>query len=96
MCLVIQEELGYQIIGVEELSMKLLQRLNYASRVMEASASHLQEGSFQYSLVHPAERDINDLVVILLSLSRFQMVKSSFVKIHLLSNLDNVKFILML
>lgn len=49
-----QEELGYKIIGVEELSMKLLQRLNYASRVMEASASQLQE-------VHSLQDEVLDM-----------------------------------
>ncbi|KAL3682133.1 hypothetical protein R1sor_000155 [Riccia sorocarpa] len=37
-----QEELGYKIIGVEELTLKILQRMNYASRVLEASATHLK------------------------------------------------------
>ncbi|KAL2635232.1 hypothetical protein R1flu_006711 [Riccia fluitans] len=37
-----QEELGYKIIGVEELTLKLLQRMNYASRVLESSATHLK------------------------------------------------------
>ncbi|KAL3685312.1 hypothetical protein R1sor_003334 [Riccia sorocarpa] len=37
-----QEELGYKIIGVEELTLKVLQRMNYASRVLETSATHLK------------------------------------------------------
>ncbi|CAM6086173.1 unnamed protein product [Calypogeia fissa] len=49
-----QEELGYKIIGVEELSMKLLQRLNYASRVMEASATNFQE-------VHSLQIEISEM-----------------------------------
>ncbi|BBN12694.1 hypothetical protein MPTK1_5g22150 [Marchantia polymorpha subsp. ruderalis] len=49
-----QEELGHKIIGVEELSLKLLQRLMYAGRVMESSAAHLKS-------VHALQVEVTDM-----------------------------------